>query len=173
MGEWKDIVAIAANCWSTVGLKADGTVVCTRESYDIGHWRDIVAIDAGCYNIIGLKADGTVLIAGNGYNDRCDVDHWRDIVAVTVADYHTVGLKTDGTLITAGAKGEDKCQVSGWKLFGSIDTLEEELKAAERKREEKRTIQARRNAGLCQHCGGELKGLFSKKCASCGRPKDY
>lgn len=30
-----------------------------------------------------------------------------------------------------------------------------------------------RDAGLCQHCGGELKGLFSKKCVSCGKPKDY
>jgi hypothetical protein len=27
--------------------------------------------------------------------------------------------------------------------------------------------------GRCQHCGGEFKGLFTKKCASCGRPKDY
>jgi hypothetical protein len=25
----------------------------------------------------------------------------------------------------------------------------------------------------CQHCGGELKGFFSKKCVSCGKPKDY
>ena len=24
--------------------------------------------------------------------------------------------------------------------------------------------------GRCQHCGGEFKGLFTKKCASCGRP---
>ena len=31
----------------------------------------------------------------------------------------------------------------------------------------------RRAASLCQHCGGELKGLFSKKCVSCGKPKDY
>ena len=25
----------------------------------------------------------------------------------------------------------------------------------------------------CQHCGGELKGFFSKKCVNCGKPKDY
>lgn len=25
----------------------------------------------------------------------------------------------------------------------------------------------------CQHCGGKFKGLFSKKCLSCGREKDY
>lgn len=26
---------------------------------------------------------------------------------------------------------------------------------------------------LCQHCGGEFKGMFSKICSKCRRPKDY
>lgn len=30
-----------------------------------------------------------------------------------------------------------------------------------------------RKKGLCQHCGGELKGLFGKKCGKCGKKKDY
>lgn len=30
-----------------------------------------------------------------------------------------------------------------------------------------------RSQGLCQHCGGKFKGLFGKKCAKCGKPKDY
>ena len=30
-----------------------------------------------------------------------------------------------------------------------------------------------RSQGLCQHCGGEFKGLFGKKCVKCGKPKDY
>ncbi len=40
----------------------------------------------------------------------------------------------------------------------------------ERKKEE----QARwRSLALCQHCGGEFKGLFTKVCSKCGKPKDY
>ena len=31
----------------------------------------------------------------------------------------------------------------------------------------------RRRAGECQHCGGMFKGTFKKKCARCGKPKDY
>jgi len=27
--------------------------------------------------------------------------------------------------------------------------------------------------GLCSYCGGELKGLFTKKCVRCGKPKAY
>jgi hypothetical protein len=45
----------------------------------------------------------------------------------------------------------------------------EEAKAAE----ECRRKEQWRSAGLCQHCGGQLKGLFSKKCANFGKPKDY
>lgn len=30
-----------------------------------------------------------------------------------------------------------------------------------------------KSAVLCQHCGGEFKGLFKKVCSKCGKPKDY
>ena len=51
---------------------------------------------------------------------------------------------------------------------------EDEKRIAQKKEEDDRKLrQERRNAGLCQHCGGRLKGLFAKKCVSCGKPKDY
>ena len=31
----------------------------------------------------------------------------------------------------------------------------------------------RRNRNSCQYCGGEFKGLFTKVCSKCGKPKDY
>ena len=30
-----------------------------------------------------------------------------------------------------------------------------------------------RRLKVCQHCGGKFKGLFTKKCSACGKPKDY
>ena len=30
-----------------------------------------------------------------------------------------------------------------------------------------------RSQNCCQHCGGEFKGVFSKVCSECGKPKDY
>ena len=48
---------------------------------------------------------------------------------------------------------------------------EEEARIAAEKRAKE--AEAFRAQGLCQHCGGTLKGLFTKKCASCGEPKDY
>jgi len=57
------------------------------------------------------------------------------------------------------------------------------LKESEKKKEQERKItemkaklhkqQEYRAKGLCQHCGGEFKGLFNKKCVNCGLPRDY
>ena len=126
---------------------------------------------------MGLKADGTVVAVGKNDHGQCDVSDWRDIVAISAGRTHTVGLKADGTVVSVGDNGKGQCNVTGWKLFGSIDTFSEERAAARKKREEeiaREKIRAeRRNAGLCQHCGGTFKGLFTKKCTSCGKPKDY
>ena len=47
---------------------------------------------------------------------------------------------------------------------------EEEQKAAESLA---RLRYLRKTAGLCQYCGGTLKGLFLKKCTKCDKAKDY
>ena len=50
----------------------------------------------------------------------------------------------------------------------------EERRIAEEKARQKAAQQANwRAAGHCQHCGGAFKGLFTKKCTSCGSLKDY
>ena len=52
--------------------------------------------------------------------------------------------------------------------------LAEEKRQEEiRLKEQKERQEKYRNAGLCQHCGGEIKGLFVKKCVKCGKKKDY
>jgi hypothetical protein len=61
--------------------------------------------------------------------------------------------------------------------LAAIQLKEAAERAAQQKREENERIvlqrRAWRNAGRCQHCGGELKGFFTKKCTNCGKPKDY
>jgi len=192
---WTDIVAIAAGTVHTVGLRVDGTVVATnRNSPDgqgkVDDWTDVVAIHAGVRHTVGLKADGTVVATkytGETQFDygQCDVSSWTDIVAVAAGAIQTIGLKSDGTIVTVGNNEYGQCNAVTWKLFTSLDRLESEMETqriARQKREEEERIarqrheeerRQRREAGLCQHCGGQLKGLFSKKCSSCGRNKDY
>ena len=57
----------------------------------------------------------------------------------------------------------------------------EELQLEKKRQKEERAIAKQRNIqmlqyrsqGLCQHCGGELKGFLVKKCIKCGKLKDY
>ena len=149
-----------------------------------------VSISAGNEHTVGLKADGSAVACGDGVVSECDVSGWSGIVAVSAgwAD-HAVGLRADGTVVTCGGNDDGQCGVSEWRLFDSADQLkdrasliasrraglvEEACKAEEAARQRRlEQQQAWINAGLCQHCGGQLIGLFTKKCVSCGKKKDY
>lgn len=51
---------------------------------------------------------------------------------------------------------------------------EQQEAAEEKKREQEHQVRVqRREQGVCQYCGGRFKGMFTKKCAACGREKDY
>ncbi len=186
VSKWNNIVAIAAGYDYTVGLKSDGTVVAVgKNSYnqcDVSKWNNIVAIAAGDFHTVGLKSDGTVVAVGDNHHNQCNVSNWNNIVAIAAGDYHTVGLKSDGTVVAVGDHKYNQCDVSKWKLFDNYDNLEEEKrtkmavtakKMAEEKRIAEEQVAVRRSQGLCQHCGGTLKGLFTKKCTKCGKEKDY
>ncbi len=59
---------------------------------------------------------------------------------------------------------EPECKAREEKRCQEQKRLEQQRLALEKERQEK---------GVCQYCGGEFKGLFIKKCAACGRRKDY
>ena len=163
---WSDIVAISAGDRHTVGLRADGTLVAAGDYYksQLDKKQDIIAISAKARVIAGLKADGTVDVVG--YSGK----KWDDVVAVSAGDlWVIVGLKVDGTVKTEdGFKNANR-----WKLFDDISSLEKRHEEVEKKIEQIKIRGQRCSMGVCQHCGGQLKGLFTKKCANCGKQKDY
>lgn len=128
VSDWTDIVAISSGRSHTVGLKCDGTVVCTTPSdsvwnlglCDIENWTDIVAIDAGMGAIIGLKSDGTVVIIENTVGSpkpdfhNTDLSGWADIVAIDAGTGAIIGLKSDGTVVAAGSDEELVNGVKNW-----------------------------------------------------------
>ena len=169
---------------------------------DVKNWSDIVSVSAGNYHTLGVRVDGTVVAAGDNSNNQCSVNYWKDIVSVSAGEFHTLGLKADGRVVAIGKNGCDKCNVTQWRLFDSVagieqertekmekaSVLQQEREKADRiarqmkKQEERNAQQSRKNeraayqrrlAGVCQHCGSEFKGLFTKKCVRCGKPKDY
>lgn len=116
IAKWTDIIAVSVGqFYTTIGLKADGTVVgagiSSPDDFEtISTWTDIVAIDCAI-NVIGLKADGTVVCD----NPRLDVSTWTDIVAVSIQSDYALGLKSDGTVVAVGTTQNDPClEVDEW-----------------------------------------------------------
>jgi alpha-tubulin suppressor-like RCC1 family protein len=158
VNHWRDIVSISAGSQHTVGLKTDGTVVAVGYNKygqcNVNEWRDIVAVSAGGYHTVGLKTDGTVIAVGENDVNQCDISGWHNIVAISAGYNHTVGLKADNTVVAIGSD-YGQCNTGDWQDIGPVT-------------EERRN---RMKQGLCIYCGGELSGLFTKKCKSCGKPK--
>ena len=165
IGLWRNIVAVSAGVYHYVGLRADGTVVAVVEDGwhlepgMVNQWKDIIAISAGTNHTVGLKADGTVVAVGINTYGQCDVKDWNEIVAISAGTSHTVGLKADGTVVAVGCSDDGQCDVKDWKLFGSIETVVQELSEA---REKEYTDSVKEYENLKNELAN-LKGLFSGK----------
>ena len=168
----RDLVA-ECDCFA---LRADGTVLRGKrrkrnkselEDAKPDHWTNLVALEFAYveehWAIIGLREDGTVLIAWSGepHPDIC-VDDWRL-------------FESAKTFLQEREEAQKQQQEEARKKQEEARKKQEEKEriAREKQQAEERIQFQRRQSGLCQHCGGELKGLFFKKCVSCGKPKDY
>ena len=170
VSNWTEIVAICTGENHTIGLRADGTLVATGNGKygqcDVSDWTDIIAIAGNSFHTVGLRANGTVVATGRNI-DLANVTCWKDIIAISAGLHHTLGLRSDGIVVAAGDNHYGQCDVNGLKLFENYDNFAQE-------REKAMSIAADRRArGVCQQCGGQLKGLFTRKCIYCGQEKDY
>jgi alpha-tubulin suppressor-like RCC1 family protein len=118
VGNWTDIIQVAAGSMQTVGLSSDGTVVAVGwnayEQCEVGNWTDIVQVAAGNGHTVGLKSDGTVVSAGRNEYGCCEVGNWTGIVQVAAGTCHTVGLNSDGTVVAVGDNEYGQCDVGNW-----------------------------------------------------------
>lgn len=188
---WKDIVAIATTMDNILGLKSDGTVVCTSGSdnqfgqCNVSKWTDIVAISSNSWTSYGVKSDGTVVATKHNFFGESNVYNWKDVVALAPMGqqqvFATFCVKKDGSIESVGSSFYGINNALNKRLFSSFETWEDEFENYKAKAkvaavEEARILQQKakyRRQNLCQHCGGIFKGIFTKKCANCGREKDY
>ena len=128
VGDWTDIIQVAAGVAHTVGLKSDGTVVAVGYNEygccNVGGWTDITQVAAGWSHTVGLKSDGTVVAVGDNYYGQCNVGGWAGINQTTAGWSHTVGLKSDGTVIAVGLNDGRECDVGSWAGITQVAAAE-------------------------------------------------
>ena len=108
--DWNDIIAVDSVGIPYIGnhylgLKADGTVICTYGDLqsEVSHWTNIIAVSGGFDYVIGLKSDGTVVSTGKPYHgDPLDLSDWYDMAAVDTHPMGAIGVKNDGSMVIAG-----------------------------------------------------------------------
>lgn len=75
MGWWREVTAVAAGDWHSVGLRADGTVVAAgnnrRGQCNVTGWRQVRGIAAGYLHTIAVTHHGQVLATGDAGGGPC------------------------------------------------------------------------------------------------------
>ena len=172
-----------------ITMKKDGT--CGAFSPSQYKPQEIVKIYMLSKRPIAILSDGRVIMEERQIKkevDRFAAAHASEkMIAVSGSLYMCAFLSEKGRIYIVGGNtlginkelstGEPFGQ--GFQLFDSftkmMDEREAEQAAAEQRRKEEEAKKAQwRSQGVCQYCGGILKkGLFSIKCTSCGKKKDY
>lgn len=117
LGEWKNVIDIAAGNDNVIALCMDGSVITTASSgsvSDCGNLIDVVAGGGDDY-FGGIRADGTVWTHGTVYNVTQEIAEWTDIIDFDIGGYQVVGLKKDGTvLVSCSYSGEGQMKAAEW-----------------------------------------------------------
>ena len=109
----RDVLAIDASTAYCVGLKSDGTVLCTAVDLP---WTDVVAISAGSTGILGLDKDGQILSHWFRARDAIDLSDLNNVVAIAAGGTHCAALLRDGTVVTRGENRYGECDTAQWNL---------------------------------------------------------
>ena len=116
VSSWRNIKAVTAGAFFTVGLRDDGRVVaCGRNDHgqcEVRRWRNMVAVSAGPLHTVGLRADGTVVATGQNRNGECNVENWRNIIRISAGYQCTFGVKKDHKALVKGNTKEANLAVS-------------------------------------------------------------
>lgn len=181
---------------SVITMKKDGT--CGAFSPSQYKPQEIVKLYMLSKRPIALLSDGKVIMEewkAKRAVDRFATDHASEkMVAVSGSLYTSAFLSENGRIYVvcdSGYRSSGELSAGepfgkGFQLFDSFTKMMDEKDAAiakaeaekaaaeQRGKEEEAKKAERRTQGVCQYCGGTLKkGLFSTKCTSCGKKKDY
>lgn len=134
-----------------------------KQFAEIGEWKDtLVQINKFqariCYLIDEQKKAEAIRLEQKGKNDK-----YNQAIRMFESD-NISELKSAVSLLEEIEEWKDSCF--------QIRRFKKKISSILREQEEKQKA-IYRSQKCCQHCGGKFKGLFSKCCSVCGKPKDY
>lgn len=138
--DWEDVVQLHVSNNSVVGIRADGQYLYTgSNTFGQDHsqeWTDCVQASY-CENIaLALRSDGTVLSTTHLRNKQHPAAQWTNIASLFSGFMLTLGIRTDGTVVCSDRDGSHyEDELSEIRLFESLETIEDERKAAGTERE--------------------------------------
>lgn len=173
---WKDIAIIGAGGSGAIGITNNGEIR-TAGEVDVNamlYAENVVQVVVckGCG--YALQANGDV-IGGTSKQYEIKKNHAmvveRNAVAIFAGESLYI-LKEDGTITTKFSR------VNSWVKLPSnlkiLDSYSEHLNGIKEREKINKQKEVWRNTGVCQYCGGTFKKtIFSNKCISCGKSKDY
>ncbi|HIR28703.1 MAG TPA: hypothetical protein IAB84_12110, partial [Candidatus Choladousia intestinigallinarum] len=119
VGQWEDIVDIAAGSGFLLGLKRDGTVQwegALEDADSVSEWTDVIKISACEDYAAGIKADGTAVVSGNcPFADQLQTETWNNLKDIVVDEDMIAGIKSDGTVCVAVEESLGEYDLSEWK----------------------------------------------------------
>ena len=114
--EMTDVIALDVSTGYCVGLKSDGTLLCTVRPLP---WTDVVAISAGSTGILALDREGSVHSYWFRDRDAIDCSDLSSVAAIAAGGTHCAFLLRDGTVVTRGENTFGECDTAGWNLGAS------------------------------------------------------
>lgn len=111
----------------------------------------------GCTSLTSITIPGSVTAIGDWAFYGC-----TSLASVTIL----------GSLKKIGCGAFQSTPYEGSRKH-RIQYQEERRKRRIQNEEERRIRADRQRNNLCQYCGGDFKGIFTKVCERCGKPKDY
>lgn len=117
---------------------------------------------------------GTVGALADAIHQLKKISDWKDTEQRIIALYERLDIVKKQE---SAEQAERLRRIEEEKAIRLRQEEEKRKNEEKRRNEEKSRIEKQRqhwrSTGKCQHCGGEMKGFFSKKCVQCGKSKDY
>lgn len=100
VGEWSNVVAVAAGAYHTLGLTAEGRVLAAGDNRygqtDTAFFLDAVQIAAGDWDSYALAGSGEALSCG--YHENAFLENWERVEKLYAGSYGVVAMSAQGPL---------------------------------------------------------------------------